>query len=189
MLTWTYEYICNKVNVFLCFCSKLLLLNKHFCCCLCPILLGMQPWWCHQMETFSALLAICAGNSPVTGEFPAQRPVMQSFDVFFDLCLKKRLSKQWQGWWFEDLRCHCAHYGVTVMTTQCWTVALHVPLSCGSIPDRPHFLTSFFTALRPHLSCHPSPSGARKFLWQKILLNGSGQETAAVLLPGFAIDW
>ena len=37
------------------------------------------------METFSALLAICAGNSPVTGEFPTQRPVTQSFDVFFGL--------------------------------------------------------------------------------------------------------
>ena len=47
----------------------------------------------HQMETFSALLAICVGNSPVTGEFPADRPVTQSFDVFFDPCLKKRLSK------------------------------------------------------------------------------------------------
>ena len=58
-------------------------------------------WWRHQMETFSALLAICAGNSPVLGEFPAQRPVTQSFDVFFDLRLKKRLSKQWWGWWFE----------------------------------------------------------------------------------------
>ena len=34
------------------------------------------------METFSALLAICAGNSPVIGEFPAQRPVTRSFDVF-----------------------------------------------------------------------------------------------------------
>ena len=43
------------------------------------------PWWRHQMEFFYALLAICAGNSPVTGEFPAQRPVTQSFDVFFDL--------------------------------------------------------------------------------------------------------
>ena len=40
------------------------------------------------METFSALLAICVGNSPVTGEFPAQRPVVQSFDVFFDLRLE-----------------------------------------------------------------------------------------------------
>ena len=47
------------------------------------------------METFSALLAICAGNSPVPGEFPAQRPVMWSFDVFFDLHPNKRLSKQW----------------------------------------------------------------------------------------------
>ena len=55
-----------------------------------PIILGMYTacsfhslvmyicitWWCHQMETFSALLAICAGNSPVTGEFSLQRPVM-----------------------------------------------------------------------------------------------------------------
>ena len=53
------------------------------------------------METFSALLAICAGNSPVTGEFPAQRPVTRSFDVFFDLRLNKRLTKQSWGWWFE----------------------------------------------------------------------------------------
>ena len=53
------------------------------------------------METFSALLANCARNSPVTGEFPAQRPVTQSFDVFFDLHLNKRLSKQQRGWWFE----------------------------------------------------------------------------------------
>ena len=59
------------------------------------------PWWRHQMETFSALLAICAGNSPVPGEFPAQRPVTQSFDVFFDLRLNKRLSKQSWRWWFE----------------------------------------------------------------------------------------
>ena len=58
-------------------------------------------WWRHQMETTSALLAICAGNSPVSGEFPAQRPVTQSFDVFFDLGLNNRLSKHWRGWWFE----------------------------------------------------------------------------------------
>ena len=53
------------------------------------------------METFSALLAICAGNSPVPGEFPAQRPVTRSFDVFFDLRLNKRLSKPSWGWRFE----------------------------------------------------------------------------------------
>ena len=53
------------------------------------------------METFSALLAICAGNSPVTGEFPAQKPATQSFDVFFDPRLNERLSKQSWDWWFE----------------------------------------------------------------------------------------
>ena len=55
------------------------------------------------MATFFALLAICAGNSPVPGEFPAQRPVMRSFDVFFDQHPNKRLSKQWWCWWFETL--------------------------------------------------------------------------------------
>ena len=58
-------------------------------------------WWRHQKETFSALQAICAGNSPVTGEFPTQRPVTQSFDVFFDLRLHERLSKQLWGWWLQ----------------------------------------------------------------------------------------
>ena len=58
-------------------------------------------WWRHQMETFSALLALCARNSPVPGEFPAHRSVTRSFDVFFDLRLNKRLSKQSWGWWFE----------------------------------------------------------------------------------------
>ena len=59
------------------------------------------------METFSALLAICVGKSPVPGEFPAQRPVTQSFDAFFDLRLNKRLSKQ--------SRRYRAHYDVIVM--------------------------------------------------------------------------
>ena len=68
--------------------------------------------WRHQMETFSALLALCAWISLVTGEFPAQRPVTQSFDVFFDLCLNKRLGKQSWSWWFGR---HRAHYDVTVM--------------------------------------------------------------------------
>ena len=60
-------------------------------------------WWRHQMEIFSALLAICAGNSPVPGEFPAQRPMTRSFDDFFDLRPNKWLSKQSWGWWFEML--------------------------------------------------------------------------------------
>ena len=54
---------------------------------------------------------LCVGNSPVTGEFPSQRPVTRSFDGFFDLGLKKRLSKESTRWWFERPLCslwrHC----------------------------------------------------------------------------------
>ena len=69
-------------------------------------------WWRHQMETFSALLALCAGNSPVTGEFPSQRPVTRSFDA--------SLICAWINAWVNhreagDLKPHCAHYDVTVM--------------------------------------------------------------------------
>ena len=70
----------------------------------------LSSWWRNQMELFSALLALCAGNSPVTGEFPAQKPVTRSFDIFFHLCLNKRLSKQSWGWWR-----HRADYNVIVM--------------------------------------------------------------------------
>ena len=63
------------------------------------------------METFSALLALCVGESPVPGEFPTQRPVTRSFDDFFDLRLNKRLSKRETC----DLRRHRAHYDVMLM--------------------------------------------------------------------------
>ena len=66
------------------------------------------------METFS-ILAICVGNSPVTGEFPSQRPVTRSFDVFFDLSLNKRLSKQSWGWWFETLSWPLWRHGNALM--------------------------------------------------------------------------
>ena len=63
------------------------------------------------METSSALLVFCGGNSLVTGEFPSHRPVTWSFDGFFDLRLNKWLSKQLRCQWFEmpscSLWCHC----------------------------------------------------------------------------------
>ena len=74
----------------------------------------VHAWWSHQRETFSMLLAFCAGNALVTGEFPSQSPVMQSCDVFFDLCLNKQLSKQPRRRWFKTtshlwviLMCKC----------------------------------------------------------------------------------
>ena len=45
------------------------------------------------METFSTLLALCEGNPPVTGGFPSQKPVTQSFDIFFDLRTVKQTTK------------------------------------------------------------------------------------------------
>ena len=57
-------------------------------------------WWRDQMEAFRAT-GLWGGNSPVTGEFPSQRPVIRSFNVVFDLRLNKHLSKQLRGWWFE----------------------------------------------------------------------------------------
>ena len=64
-------------------------------------IIGGCSWWRHQMKAFSVLLVICAGNSPVTSKLPAQRPVMRSFDLYFDLRRNEWLSKQWWGWWFE----------------------------------------------------------------------------------------
>ena len=73
------------------------------------------------MESFSALLALCAGNSPVSGEFTAQRPVARSFDVFFDMPLIKRLSNTREA---GDLRRHRTHYDVIVMhIIQVWEIS------------------------------------------------------------------
>ena len=76
--------------------------NKN---CLTKEMNQSSPWWRHQMETFSALLALYAGNSPVPGEFSTQRSVTLSFDVYFDLRPNRRLSKQSWGWWFETASC------------------------------------------------------------------------------------
>ena len=69
-------------------------------------------WWRHQMGTFSALLAICAGNSPVTGEFP-HKGQWRGALMFSLICARTN------GWVNNreagDLRRHRAHYDVIVM--------------------------------------------------------------------------
>ena len=90
---------------------------------------GVFPWWRHHIETFSASLALCAGNSPVTGEFPSQRPVTRSFDVFFYLRLNKLLSKQSMYRWFEmpsrSLWRHCNPYQVNPPSLIVFSVGSH----------------------------------------------------------------
>ena len=67
------------------------------------------------------------------GEFPTQRPVTRSFDVFFDLLLNKRLSKQPWGWWFETLSWSLwRHCNVLFIYTYS-SVWLHVYLGNRSI--------------------------------------------------------
>ena len=67
-------------------------------------------WWCHQMETFSALLDLRAGNSPATSEFPSEGLVTWGAGVFFDLRFNKRLSKQSRRRWFEKISCSLWRY-------------------------------------------------------------------------------
>ena len=74
----------------------------------------------YQMKTFSALLALCGGNPPVTGGFPSQRPVTRSFDDFVDLRLNKRLGKQSRRRWFETpLRSFWRH---CIESTSKWSI-------------------------------------------------------------------
>ena len=63
----------------------------------CQVITVQWSWWRHQMETFSALLALCEGNPPVT----FTNGVTRSFYVFFNLCLSKRLNKESRRRWFE----------------------------------------------------------------------------------------
>ena len=65
----------------------------------------------------SALLALCAGISPVTGEFPSQRPVTRSFNIFSDMHRNKWLNKQPRRWWSETpsspLWRHCNYKNIS----------------------------------------------------------------------------
>ena len=80
------------------------------------MMFAVMAWWRHQMETFSALLAICAGNSPVPGEFPSKRPVMRSSYV--------SLICAWINGWVNnrnagDLRRNRANYNIIVTVLTC----------------------------------------------------------------------
>ena len=89
--------------------------DRNYCGRMAP----NMAWWRHQMETFSALLALCAGNSPVTGEIPSQMPVTRSIDIFL-----------WSVPWINnhevgDLRRHRAHCDVIVMVNVYIILPIH----------------------------------------------------------------
>ena len=103
------------------------------------------------MQTFfAAFLAICAGNSPVPGDFPAQRPVTRSFDVFFDLRLNKRLRKQLWGWSLETLSRplwrHCNATTSTHTVSKWYWIVQN--LSRSHRQDQSNIYTIFITCTR-----------------------------------------
>ena len=103
---------------------------------------------------------LCAGNSPVPGELPAQRPVTRSFDVFFDLRLNKRLSKKSWGWWFETLsRSLWRHCNLSLSSTH---LAIYSHPSPTHIQDIYNSRMVFINVL-----CAPSLLGVgfKKGLW------------------------
>ena len=65
----------------------------------CGDVLREISWWRHQMETFSTILAFCAGNSPVTGAFPVTSDA--ELWCFLRYAPQYTVEKQWWGWWFE----------------------------------------------------------------------------------------
>ena len=74
--------------------------------------------------TISALLALCAGNSPVIGEFPSKKASDAELWYFFDLHMNKWLSKQSINRDAGDLRHHAVYYDVIVVFASVLTVVI-----------------------------------------------------------------
>ena len=106
--------------------------NHYFMCGSVP-LQWPDTWWSHQMKPLFALLALCAGNSPVPGEFPSQRPVTRNFDVFFDL----RLTNGWvNNRNARDLIRHCVHCPAcrtSLIATRFWVVMICPIIKCLTV--------------------------------------------------------
>ena len=112
-------------------------------------------------------------NSLVPGEFPAQRPVTRRFDVFFDLRLNKRLSKQSQGWWFEtqsrSLWRHRNEHALVVYVPLAWNCLRKEMRLCDEIEafkrnlKRPRMLSAQFVPL--YKPCKSKPKVWYVYLW------------------------
>ena len=93
------------------------------------------------MKTVSACLALCAWNLPGTGEFPSQRPVTRSSDVFFDLRLNKRFSKQQRRWLWQISFINFNYISLIRI--------VHVTDNCTRVKKWWLFVGGIFTATNP----------------------------------------
>ena len=112
-------------------------------------------WWHHQMETFSVLRVLCAGNSPVTGEFPHKGQWYGAF--MFSLIYA------WINAWVNnrhagDLRRHRAHYDVIVNCNELQYVS-HVadPIKVKCVPLTRYATLWFAHALGMPATFSPPP--------------------------------
>ena len=94
--------------------------SSHRCRCVVNIISHFYLMMTSSNRQIFRVTGHLCGNSPAPGEFPAQRPVTQSFVVFFDLHLNKLLSKQWWGWWFETPSRPWRHYNVCPSFRNIW---------------------------------------------------------------------
>ena len=134
--TWIGNYIPHKI--------------MYVITCPCPILLSAKlvhddviKW-----KPFIRVTGHLCGEFTGPGEFPSQRPVTRSFDVFFDLCLNKQLSKHTWGGWFETPSCPLWRHsdekglqrsksvGITYSILRYITTALLITTMCVDNPSR-----------------------------------------------------
>ena len=110
-IRWSHGHLIFIIGLLILGKMVFILLEGHACYTVVSAICTMYPWWRQQMETFSTLLALCEGDPMVTSGFHSLKPVLRSYDVFFDLRLNKWLSKQSRWWWFETPSCslwrHC----------------------------------------------------------------------------------
>ena len=128
------------------------------------MVLYVPKWWTRMMTSsngniFRVTGPLC-GEFTGPGEFPTQRPVTRSFDVFFDLRLNIRLSKQPRGWWFETLSWSLWRHrnGSLFVVIFCGFLFAHLPIPSPMSPG--------VTSLRWEEPCDcPSASEATLRIW------------------------
>ena len=81
------------------------------------IFVTVLSWWRHQMETFSALLVLCEGNSPVVMDSRHKGQWRRAL-MYYLVCART-------GGWANnrdagDFRRHRVHYGVVIMYYLFW---------------------------------------------------------------------
>ena len=136
------------------------------------------------------------GNSPVTGEFPAQRPMTRNFEVFFDLRLNKRLSKQSWGWWFETPSCPLWRYCNVKLRETLWhknTFRVTCLLNAKSIRQRwiPLQKGAASDAEFCFLCCLPEhavePTVEFRMIWNDLTLSWRRCNMSIVPVPRFML--